>query len=152
LTLTSLYLDEDGRNEYLRASGQEALSRELRGLSLITFLFKAANESVQEAIIDPAGTRLVSGFGPPLSPMSYAHLYVDLPRSSARHRVLKGLQGIAFDRPLIVPPGGSAEKVIFFRRPEQVGEEVNIVFGSLYLGGSQVGQATLSFRAFPLEE
>ena len=121
-------------------------------MSLTTFLFRAANESGQETIIDPSGTRLLAGFGPPLSPMSYAHLYVDLPRSPARHRVLKGLQGIAFDRPLIVPPGGSVEKVIFFRRPEKVGEKVNIVFGALYLGGSQVGQAVLSFRALPLEE
>jgi len=123
-----------------------------RDLPLTTFLLRAANESDREAIIDPAGTRFVAGFGPMLSPMSYAHLYMDLPRGPARQKVLMKIQGIAFDRLINLPPGENVERVLFFRRPEKVGEDVNIVFRSLYLGGVQVGPAALSFKAFPLED
>jgi hypothetical protein len=152
LVLTSRYLDEDGRNEYFRTKGQEVLSRELHGLSLVTFLLAAANNSGRESILDPAGTRLITGFGPTLSPMSYAHLYMELPRGPSRQNVLKELQGIAFDRPVNVRSGERVEKVLFFKRPEKVSEDVSIVFESLYLGGSLVPDAVLRFRAFPTED
>lgn len=151
LTITYHYLDEDDRAQYLQVAGREAFSRNLEVLPLMTFVLEIKNKSGSEAIIDPAGTRLMTGFGPMLTPMNYAHLYVILPRGERDQTVSRELEGIVFDRPVTVPPGGSEEKMLFFKRPEKVASDVLIVLGGLYLGGAQV-KSVLSFKAVPLDE
>jgi hypothetical protein len=83
--------------------------------------------------------------------MNYAHLYMILPRGERDQTVSRELEGIVFDRSVTVPPGGSEEKMLFFKRPVKVARDVLIVLGGLYLGGAQV-KSVLSFKAVPLDE
>ena len=151
LTIISLYLNDDDRMEFLRAAGREALSREIRELKLTTFSLTVTNNSDREVIVDPAGIRFASGYGPAQSPMSYAQLYMALPRGAGRQTVLQEIQGIAFDKPVAIPPGSMEEGMLFFLRPEKVGREVAIVLDSLYLGGAQL-KALLAFKSVSLED
>jgi hypothetical protein len=151
LRISSRYLDDGERVQYLRASGREALAREIGELPLSTFLLDIANGSGSEVIVNPASIRFVPGSGPMLSPVSYAHLYMVLPREEGRQTVLREFQGITFDRPVTVPPGGREEKLLLFQRPEKVAKEVAVVLDGIYLGGAHMN-AVLDFKAIPLEE
>jgi hypothetical protein len=151
LTVSSRYLDVNDRVQYLRASGREALARETRELPLSTFLLKIVNAGDAEVIVDPAGIRLLTGFGPMMSTVSYAHLYMALPGKEGRQVVLQELQGVALDRPVTVPPGGRKEGLLFFQRPRTVAKDVAVVLGGLYKGGALL-DGVLAFEAVPLEE
>lgn len=151
LTVAARYLDETDRTRYLRASGREGLAREIGMLPLSTFVIEVVNKSDSEVIVDPAGIRFITGAGPRLSPVSYAHLYMALPEKEGRQVVLQELQGTTLDRPVTVKRGGREEGLIFFQRPESVSRVVAVVLGGLYLGGAQL-EAALTFEAIPIAQ
>jgi hypothetical protein len=151
LTISSRYLDVSERIQYLRLSGREALARETGELPLSTFLLEVVNGGDAEVIVDPADIRFVTGAGPMLSPMTYAHFYMALPEEKRRQTVLQELNGVTFDRPVTVPPGGREEGLLFFQRPEKVAAEAAVVLGGLYKGGGQL-KAVLAFEAVPLAD
>jgi len=152
LTLSIRPLEEKEGMEYLKARGFESFSEEIGDLTLISFLLKVDNQSGEKAVIDPSGTRFLTGYGPTMSLMTYAHLYSDLPPGPSREELLKGFDRISLDRMESVPPGGTLQRILLFRRPEKVAEEAGILFGSLYLGQKRVDQVLLSFKAISREE
>lgn len=151
LVITLRYLDESNRIQYLRASGREALARGISELPLSTFLLQVINKSGSEVVVDPARIRFVTGAGPMLGPVSYAHLYMALPRGVGRQAVLQELQGVVFDKPVTVSPGGRESGLVFFDRPEKVSRKVAVILDGLYLGGALL-KAELVFEAVPVEE
>ncbi|UCG38526.1 MAG: hypothetical protein JSV00_10210 [bacterium] len=151
ITLEAVYMDVGERTQYLVDRGREQLAIGLRPVNLATFVIMVRNGSGREVVVDPSGIRLVVGFGPTLSPLSYAHIYMELAQGAGRQRVLQELQGVVLERPVTVMPGDTMEQILLFSRPEQVAEEVVVLFSGLYVAGRSL-EAVLSFRAVSLED
>lgn len=150
LVVASRHLAGTEGADFLRSRGLKALSADLGKLPLTFFRLRIVNRSREEAIIDPAGTRLVTDSGPALSALTFVHLYQDISPGPPREELLGGFREISFDRPESVVPGGELDRVLLFRSPEKVGEGAVLVFRSLYLGGKEVEEGQLPFRAVPL--
>ncbi|MDF1536979.1 MAG: hypothetical protein P1S46_10870 [bacterium] len=149
VTVTAGYLDTGEQTGYLTERGYEPLGNSLRSIPLMTYLFKVQNRSTEPLTVDPAGMRVSTGFGEMLRPYNYAHFYLALPQGSGREKALQGLKDVIYERPVQVDPNGTMEKLLMFRRPEVVGEEVAILVNGLYLGGRGV-EGVLAFRAVDL--
>jgi hypothetical protein len=76
---------------------------------------------------------------------------MELPRGSDRQRILEDLRKGIYDKSTTISPGEVSEKLLLFKRPEEVGPEAAILFERLYVGG-QGAQAVLNFRAVDLEK
>jgi hypothetical protein len=151
VVLSARYLDAGQRMEYLREKGYETLGLGLSQVPLVTFALGVKNSSDQKFILDPASIRLTVGYGDLLIPYNYAHLYMELPRGSDRQRILEDLRKGIYDKSTTISPGEVSEKLLLFKRPEEVGPEAAILFERLYMGG-QGAQAVLNFRAVDLEK
>ena len=151
IVLSARYLDAGERMMYLREKEYESLGLGLRQVSVVTFALSVENGSDQKLILDPGSIRLFVGYGPLLSPYSYVHLYMELPRGSDRQRILEDLRKAVFDKSTTIPPGEVSEKLLLFKRPEKVGPEAAILFERLYVGGEET-QAALDFKAVELEK
>ena len=151
VVLSARYLDAGERVTYLREKGYEALGLGLREVPLVAFVLSVDNGSDQNLILDPGSIRLAVGYGPLLSPYNYAHLYMELPRGSNRQRILVDLRKATFDKSTTIPPGQGNEKLLLFKRPEEVGPEAAVLFERLYLGGEEL-QAVLDFKTVDLEK
>ena len=149
VTVTARYLDTGEQTQYLTALGYEPLGLSLRSVPLLTFLFTARNRSEEPLTIDPAGMRVAIDTRDMLRPYNYAHLYLALPQDSGRQKVLQDLKEVIFERAVQVSPGTAEEKLLLFRRPEVVGEEVNFLVNGLYLEGKGV-DTVLKFRPVDL--
>lgn len=152
LTVSALHLGEEDSAKYLEGKGFVSLSGDLKKLELFVLFLEVVNRTGKETIIDPGGIRFLTGHGLTLSPRNYAHLYSDLPPGPAREEVLKGFHRISLSRMEIIPPGGSLERILFFSRPEKVGDQAGLFLGSLYVGGKSLDKVLLSFKAVPLED
>ena len=144
------YLDAGERVSYLTAHGHETLGLGLRQVSLVTFALTLVNGSEKQLTLDPGGIRLAVGIGPLLSPYSYAHLYMELPRGSDRQKILQDLQKTALDKPITIMPGEEVEKLLMFPRPPRVMENVSLLLAGLY-AGNENAEAVLDFKAIDLE-
>lgn len=151
VVLSARYLDAGQRMVYLREKGFEVLGLGLRQVSMVTFVFAVENGSDKEFILDPGSIRLVVGYGPPLSPYNYAHLYMELPQGSDRQRILMDLRKAGFSTSVTLSPGEKIEKLLLFARPEEVGPEAAILFERLYVGKKEY-QTSLKFKAVDLEK
>jgi hypothetical protein len=151
VAVTARYLDTGERTDYLTGMDYEPLGLSLRSVSLLTFLFSVQNRSVEPLIVDPAGMRVATGAGDLLRPYNYAHLYLELPQGSGRQKVLQDLKNVTYERTVQIEPGAAQEKLLLFKRPGVVGEEVTILVNGLYLGGRGV-DGTLVFRAVDLSK
>ena len=151
VVLSARYLDAAERVDYLRQMGYEVLGQGLRQVSLVTFALEVENGSDQPCILDPASIRLIVGYGPPLSPYNYAHLYMELPSNSDRQRILMELRNAVFDKSTTIKPGEKTGKLLLFSRPEKVSPVASVIFERLYVGDKEY-QAALDFKAVDLEE
>ena len=138
ITVTARYLDTGEQTEYLTTLGYEPLGLSLRSVPLLTFLFTVQNLSTEPLTVDPAGIRVAIGEMDLLRPYNYAHLYLALPKGSGRQKALQDLKDVTYERPVQLEPGAGEEKLLLFRRPEMVGEEVTLLINGLYLGGRGV--------------
>lgn len=148
---SSRYLDAEERMIYLRDKGHESLGVGLRQISFLTFVLEVQNLTDRELILDPGSIRLAVGIGPLLSPYNYAHLYLELPRGSDRQRILEDLRMAIYDKSTSIHAGESMEKLLLFKRPEEVGPAAAILLNRLYLGGEE-SEAVLDFTTVDLEE
>ena len=151
VTISSEYYDEETRGQYLRKSGREAFARITREMDLTAFLLEIVNKNSSEVIVDSVSIRFITGIGPTLRPVTYADMYMALPREAGRQTALQELNGITFDRPVTIPPGGREEGLIFFQRPEEVARDVALFVGGIYLGGAHF-DAALAFKAVSMEK
>ena len=151
VTLSARYLDAGERVTYLRERGYEVLGQGLRQVPLVAFALLVDNGSDQKLILDPGSIRLAVGYGPLLSPYNYAHLYMELGRGSNRQRILEDLRKVTFDKSTTISPGQVSEKLLLFKRPEEVGPEAAVLFERLYLGGEEL-QTLLEFKTVDLEK
>jgi len=149
ITVTARYLDTGEQTQYLTTVGYEPLGLSLRSVPLLTFLFTVQNRSTQPLTVDPAGIRVAIGEMDLLRPYNYAHLYLALPPGSGRQKTLQDLKNVTYERPVMLEPGTSEEKLLLFRRPAIVGEEVTLLINGLYLGGQGV-DTTLPFTPVDL--
>ena len=148
--LSARYLDAGERYTYLMNRGYESLGQGLRTVSMVTFALTVENRSAQKLILDPASVRLNVGYGPLLSPYTYVHLYLELPRESDRPKTLADLRKAIFERSETLAPGEAWEKLLLFARPEKVSPLAALYFERLYLGGRET-RAELNFKAVDLE-
>ena len=63
--------------------------------------------------------------------------------------MLQDLKNVTYERTVQIEPGAAQEKLLLFKRPGVVGEEVTILVNGLYLGGRGV-DGTLVFKAVDL--
>jgi hypothetical protein len=138
VTVTARYLDAGELTQYLTTQGYESLGLSLRQVPLLTFLFTVQNRSTGSLTVDPAGIRVAIGEMDMLRPYNYAHLYLALPEGSGRQKILQDLKNVIYERPVQLDPGTAEEKILLFRRPGIVGEEVSLLINGLYLGGRGV--------------
>ena len=151
IVLSARYLDAGERVIYLRQMGYEILGQGLQQVSLVTFALEVENGSDQKFILDPGSIRLVVGYGPPLSPYNYAHLYMELPPDSDRQRILVDLRKAVFDKSTTIEPGEKTRKLLLFSRPEEVSPVAAVLFERLFVGDKEY-RAALDFKAVDLEE
>jgi hypothetical protein len=151
VVLSARYLDAAERAAYLRQMGYEILGHGLQQVSLVTFALEVENGSDQKFILDPGSIRLIVGYGPPLSPYNYAHLYMELPPDSDRQQILVDLRKAIFDKSTTIEPGEKSSKLLLFARPEQVGPAAAVLFERLYVGDREY-KAALEFKTVDLEE
>ena len=149
VVLSARYLDAGEQVAYLREKGYEALGLGLRRVPLVAFVLSVDNGSDQNLILDPGSIRLAVGYGPRLSPYNYVHLYMELPRGSNTQRILEDLRKVTFDKSTTIPPGQVNEKLLLFKRPEEVSPEAAVLFERLYLGGEEL-QTVLDFKTVDL--
>jgi hypothetical protein len=149
--LSARYLDAGERAVYLRQMGYEILGQGLQQISLVTFVLEVENGSDQKFILDPVSIRLIVGYGPPLSPYNYAHLYMALPPDSDRERILVDLKKAIFDESTTIKPGEKVRKLLLFSRPEEVSPAAALIFERLYVGHKEY-RAALDFRTIDLEK
>lgn len=149
VVLSARYLDAGERAIYLRQMGYEILGQGLQQISLVTFALEVENGSDKKFILDPGSIRLIVGYGPPLSPYNYAHLYMMLPQGSDRQRILADLRKAIFDESTTIKPGEKARKLLLFARPEEVSPAAAILFKRLYVGDKEY-KAALDFKAVDL--
>lgn len=151
VVLSARYLDAGERVIYLRDLGYEILGQGLQRVSMVTFALEVENGSDQKLILDPGSIRLVVGYGPPLSPYNYAHLYMELPQGSDRQRILVDLRKAIFDKSTTIEPGEKTRKLLLFSRPEEVGPAAAVLFERLYVGDKEY-KAALDFKTVDLEK
>ncbi len=146
LVVSAQYLDSDAQDDYFRQKEIRGLANVFNTLSLNVFLVTITNTAAEHIVFSPRMTLLADGKWTRVGPYTSTDLYMDLRARGGRQHILKRLQKLIFEKPVILEKDQRVERLLLFPRPETIGKEVYLLFGSIYVNGKPV-EVSMKFEA-----
>ncbi len=114
LVVSAQYLDSEAQDDYFKQKEIRVLADVFNTLSLNVFLVTVTNAAAENIVFNPRMTLLADGKWIRAGPYTYTDLYMDLRAREGRQHILKRLQELIFEKPVILKKDQRMKKLLLF--------------------------------------